>query len=151
MRYELEDEVSSRASDDENAPPSSQVRATLETIQHAFSHLTRNVLASDSLGEDSDADGSDRDRNHKSRAAAPAVDIAQAQVNSREDAFKMLIKASEFFRKTEPHSPVSYMLQQTVEFGRMDLPQLLQTLIGDEDVLQGLFESVSACRCKDDR
>lgn len=126
--------------DDENAPPSSQVRATLETIQHAFSHLTRNVLASDSLGEQ---DSDDEESNEITKVSGgPAVDIAQAQVNSREDAFKMLIKASEFFRKTEPHSPVSYMLQQTVEFGRMDLPQLLQTLIGDEDVLKDFSKRV---------
>ena len=52
----------------------------------------------------------------------------------------MLMKASEFFRKTEPHSPVSYMLQQTVEFGRMDLPTLLQKLIQDSSVLKNLSE-----------
>lgn len=126
---------------DDQTPPSSQIRRTLESIQQAFAALTRNVLASEPGGEagGDDPDVGSTELTHK---AAPSVDLAQAQVNNREDAFRMLIKASEFFRKTEPHSPVSYMLQQAVEFGRMDLPTLLSKLIQDEDVLRNFSERV---------
>lgn len=124
--------------EEDYTPPSSQIRRTLETIKQAFSNVTRNVLSSDT---DSDVE-TDAEATSTGLTQNPArtVDLTQAQVNNREDAFRMLMKASEFFRKTEPHSPVSYMLQQTVEFGRMDLPTLLEKLIQDTSVLRNLSE-----------
>ncbi|QDV86137.1 type VI secretion system protein TssA [Planctomycetes bacterium TBK1r] len=124
--------------EEDHTPPSSQIRRTLETIQQAFSNLTRNLLSSNGDAEP-EGDG-ETTATGLTPNAGPKVDLAQAQVNNREDAFRMLMKASEFFRKTEPHSPVSYMLQQTVEFGRMDLPTLLQKLIQDSSVLKNLSE-----------
>ena len=126
--------------EEDHTPPSSQIRRTLETIQQAFSNLTRNLLSSDSEAEVGDE--SEEGATGLTQKSGQNVDLAQAQVNNREDAFRMLMKASEFFRKTEPHSPVSYMLQQAVEFGRMDLPTLLEKLIRDEDVLKNFSERV---------
>ncbi|WP_182870515.1 type VI secretion system protein TssA [Stieleria mannarensis] len=138
MTATLEDKCRVEGDEEDHTPPSSQIRRTLESIQQAFSNLTRNLLSGDSdAGGEGDAETS---ATGLAPNAAPQVDLAQAQVNNREDAFRMLMKASEFFRKTEPHSPVSYMLQQTVEFGRMDLPTLLQRLIQDSDVLRNLSE-----------
>ncbi|WP_160149372.1 type VI secretion system protein TssA [Roseiconus lacunae] len=122
-------------------PPSSQIRRALEALQQSFATLTRNLL-SDGGGEVAAGGSDEGSPTGIASPSAPSVDIAQAQVNNREDAFRMLMKASEFFRKTEPHSPVSYMLQQAVEFGRMDLPTLLQTLIRDDDVLKNFSERV---------
>lgn len=132
------------------APPSSQIRSTLEEIRRTIGLLTRDVLsggAAAGMAADGDAaDGGTLGTAAAGDSAAPggltraAVDPAQVQVNNREDAFRMLLKASEFFRKTEPHSPVSYMLQQAVRFGRMELPELLKELISDEDVLQRFAE-----------
>ncbi|MEM6471428.1 MAG: type VI secretion system protein TssA [Planctomycetota bacterium] len=124
--------------EDDCTPPSSQIRGTLSDIQQAFTALTRHLLG----GAEDDAEENSENDETGLTSSAKTVDIAQAQVNNREDAFRMLIKASEFFRKTEPHSPVSYMLQQAVEFGRMDLPSLLQKLIDDQSVLKGLSERV---------
>lgn len=124
--------------EEDYTPPSSQIQRTLESIHQAFSNLTRNLLSNDS--EEAGEGDNDESSTGLTQKAAQTVDLAQAQVNNREDAFRMLMKASEFFRKTEPHSPVSYMLQQTVEFGRMDLPTLLAKLIQDEDVLRNFSE-----------
>ena len=122
------------------APPSSQIRRALETIQQAYGVLTRNLLDGEG-GDESESVGQDSETG-LAQKSTQTVDLAQAQVNNREDAFRMLLKASEFFRKTEPHSPVSYMLKQAVEFGRMDLPTLLEKLINDEDVLKNFSERV---------
>ncbi|MFU7558999.1 type VI secretion system protein TssA [Roseiconus sp. JC912] len=123
-------------------PPSSQIRRALQSVQQSFATLTRNLLSDGGSGEVTSEVAEDSDSTGMTSPATPKVDLAQAQVNNREDAFRMLMKASEFFRKTEPHSPVSYMLQQAVEFGRMDLPTLLQTLIRDEDVLKNFSDRV---------
>jgi type VI secretion system protein ImpA len=39
---------------------------------------------------------------------------------------------ADYFRQSEPHSPVSYALEQAVRWGRMPLPDLLAELIPDE-------------------
>lgn len=59
-------------------------------------------------------------------------------VNSREKALDLLLQVAQYFRRSEPHSPVSYALEQAVRWGKMPLPQLLLELIGDEAVRSDL-------------
>jgi type VI secretion system protein ImpA len=47
------------------------------------------------------------------------------RVQTREDAFRALLQVADFFRRTEPHSPVSYALEQAVRWGRMSLPGIV--------------------------
>src|SRR5690606_35970383 len=61
------------------------------------------------------------------QAHAPAA-VANV-INSREAAFKQLTEIAEFFRKTEPHSPVSYVLEKAVKWGHMPLDELIIELI----------------------
>lgn len=61
------------------------------------------------------------------REAAPS-----GVLRSREDAFLSLQRVAEYFRTTEPHSPLSYVLEQAVRWGRLPLPALLPELIPDE-------------------
>jgi type VI secretion system protein ImpA len=52
---------------------------------------------------------------------------------------RQLKQVAEFFRKTEPHSPLSYALEQTVRWGGMSLPELLKDFIDNNDVLNGVY------------
>ena len=52
-------------------------------------------------------------------------------VPSREHALIMLQEIAEYFRRTEPHSPLAYTLEQAVRWGRTPLPKLLEELIPD--------------------
>ena len=54
----------------------------------------------------------------------------------------MLSQVAEFFRKTEPHSPVSYLVQRAVKWGQMPLDVWLQDVIKDGGVLDGLRETL---------
>jgi type VI secretion system protein ImpA len=60
-------------------------------------------------------------------------------LNRREDAFRVLEQVADFFRRTEPHSPVSYCVQQAVRWGRMPLNELLTELISDDNVRKDMF------------
>ncbi|MFO0014834.1 MAG: ImpA family type VI secretion system protein [Planctomycetota bacterium] len=60
-------------------------------------------------------------------------------VGSREEALRQLKQVAEFFRKTEPHSPLSYALEQTVRWGGMSLPDLLKEFIDSDEVLNGVY------------
>ena len=61
---------------------------------------------------------------------------------TREEAFGVLLTIAQFFRKTEPHSPVSYALEQVVRWGKMPLPQLLVDVLPEEVPRQQLFRLV---------
>ena len=63
-------------------------------------------------------------------------------VRSRQEALRRLSEVAEFFRQTEPHSPVSYLVQRAVKWGTMPLDGWLQEVIKDEAVLGALRETL---------
>jgi type VI secretion system protein ImpA len=72
----------------------------------------------------------------------PGGPTRSGEIRDREDAFQTLLKVADFFRRTEPHTPVSYALEQAVRWGRMALPELLAELIPDEQPRVTLFKQV---------
>jgi len=87
----------------------------------------------DETGED--ADGSPAASGGRSGAAGGAI-------NSRRDALKRLDEIASFFQSTEPHSPVSYLVQKAVKWGNMPLENWLQEVIKDDSVLSQLRETL---------
>jgi len=61
-------------------------------------------------------------------------------IATRRDALRLLGRVAEFFRRTEPHSPVSYLLQRAVRWGEMPLDQWLGEVVKDSTVLENLRE-----------
>jgi type VI secretion system protein ImpA len=80
----------------------------------------------------------------------PAPTAPPGTVQTREQALETLTKVADFFRKTEPHSPMSYALDQIVRWGRMPLPELWTELIGDEAPRKSVFKQVGI-RLGDDK
>jgi type VI secretion system protein ImpA len=64
-------------------------------------------------------------------AAAAAVAAATPALPTREDMLRELGRIADFFRRTEPHSPLSYTLDEAVRRGRLTLPELLEELVPD--------------------
>jgi type VI secretion system protein ImpA len=52
-------------------------------------------------------------------------------LRTREDAIRQLEDLAEYFRKTEPHSPLAYTLEDAVRRARMPLPDLLAEVLPD--------------------
>jgi type VI secretion system protein ImpA len=75
--------------------------------------------------------------------SAPEVikgnDRQAISLKSREDALNSLLKVASFFRRTEPHSPLSYSLEQAVRWGKMPLPDLLRELVPSDEVLNEVY------------
>lgn len=65
-------------------------------------------------------------------AAAPAAAVS-GEIADREQAFRTLLRVAEFFRRTEPHSSLSFAIETLVRRGRMDFMELIGELLPDEN------------------
>ncbi len=63
-------------------------------------------------------------------------------IQSRKDAIRRLSEIAAFFTRTEPHSPVAYLVQRAVKWGNMPLESWLQDVIKDESVLFQLRQTL---------
>lgn len=63
-------------------------------------------------------------------------------IANRKEALRRLAEIAAFFQKTEPHSPVSYLVQRAVKWGNMGLESWLQEVIKDQTVLFQLRETL---------
>lgn len=128
-----------------DAPPTSAVR---ELLQNALAVVTR--LAGDKLAvaeeqgeEDAAEAGGGEDTGAGSTGGGGRGRSARpGEIASREDALRMLEEVARWFRRVEPHSPLSYTLEEAVRRGRMSLPDLLAELMPDETTRSGFLSSL---------
>lgn len=109
----------------EDAPPTRTIIEVLQVCLGAVKHIGKLKFPIEAEIED-EAEASEGEQN-----GGDTVKVRKGPIASREDAFKQLTEIAEFFRKTEPHSPVSYVLQKAVKWGNMPLGELISELIPD--------------------
>ncbi len=76
-------------------------------------------------------------------AAAPgaaAGAAASGPLQTRAQALQQLRQVADFFRRTEPHSPVAYLAEKAARWGAMDLESWLRTVVKDSGSLAHLEE-----------
>ena len=127
------------------APPTSNILNVLEDCLGAVKHIGKHKLPV--VGEDSDEAGESSAA--ESGAGGSTSVAASGPVQSREQAFRQLSEISEFFRKTEPHSPISYILAKAVKWGDMSLSELIQELIPDSSSRE-YFGSLTGVKTDDE-
>ena len=75
-------------------------------------------------------------------AGGAAVAAAPRALRTREDAIKQLEEIADFFRKTEPHSPLAFTLDDAVRRARMALPDLLAEILPDADMRKAMLNTL---------
>lgn len=110
-----------------DAPPTSNIINTLEDTLGVINHIGKYKLPEESSNEEEFLNDSSSEHTAKTSGGGP--------IKTRADAFKNLIEISNFFRKTEPHSPISYALDKAVKWGDMSLSELMRELIPDSSSL----------------
>ncbi|OUS30153.1 hypothetical protein A9Q99_06650 [Gammaproteobacteria bacterium 45_16_T64] len=116
----------------EFSPPSSNIKNILNEILGVINHLAKDKLALAAPAEDAAEAEAGEDGAAAATGGAPsAANVAATAVQSREEAFKQLLRISDFFMKTEPHSPVPYAIEKAVRWGRMPLHELMNELLTD--------------------
>lgn len=73
---------------------------------------------------EADASEGDADGEESVPASGPA-----GAPTSREDAYRQLLLIADYLARTEPHSPVPYLIKRAVEWGNKPLSELLAELI----------------------
>jgi type VI secretion system protein ImpA len=78
-------------------------------------------------------------------AGAPGARIG-GPITSRQQALRQLSQVAAFFRQTEPHSPISYLVQRAVRWGDMPLEDLLKEVVKSSDALAHIWETLGITR-----
>lgn len=68
--------------------------------------------------------------------------VSSGPIRNRAEALKRLAEIAAFFQRTEPHSPVFYLIQRAVKWGNMPFETWLQDVVKDETVLSQIKETL---------
>ncbi len=138
---ELANQVEERCGED--MMPSSTIQNLLEDCLGAARQIAGPLLAVLEPPADSDEQIVTMDTTLADGALAnggfSTTDVSNRAIRTREEAFRSLQVIAEYFRQAEPHSPVSYALEQVVRWGRMELPELMEELIADDGSRRHVF------------
>ena len=125
----IESRLDSLCGSDE-APSTRAIVAALEECRSAINHIAKHKLPISEIASTEETTDTITSTATKGANTNTANAVANALV-SRDAAFKQLMDIAQFFRKTEPHSPVSYALEKAVKWGNMSLEDLIVELIPD--------------------
>ncbi len=131
--YELYQNVLDTYCEDE-PQPTARIYETLKSTLQTLTYLAGDRLQSAPASDDP-APEPPPTEDVAEPIVAP-VPAASAGALDRPQALRMLEDIANFFRRTEPHSPVSYAIEQAVYWSRLSLPELLSELIPDESARQ---------------
>jgi type VI secretion system protein ImpA len=111
------------------------VRSTVESIAREKGGLVAPSEAGD--------DGTPLVEDYEARERAPERYAAgSGPVHSRDEAFRRLREVAEYFRKTEPHNPVYYLVERAIRWGQMPLDKWLEDVVKDAGVLDQVRETL---------
>jgi len=110
---------------DQAAPPSSNIRNTLIEAAAAIRTLGGRDQEPAPVEPAAVAAGTDESGQPVMRAPVASPE----GISSRDEAFETLLSVARYFRRTEPHSPISLSIETLVRRGRMDFSELLAELL----------------------
>jgi type VI secretion system protein ImpA len=94
--------------------------------------LKRGVRLGAAVDESAEA-ASNGDGTHAGGYSHGSNGARSGPIDNRDDALQRLREVADFFRRTEPHSPVPYLIQRAINWSRMSFEQLLVELVKDEN------------------
>ncbi len=107
-----------------------EVLATIERLARDAARTSGEVAAAPK-GISSSDDG----RGEVVMFGSASATSTSGPIQSRADAYYRLAEAAEYLMRTEPHSPVPYLVKRAVQWGNMSLAQLLYEFVGNPEDL----------------
>jgi type VI secretion system protein ImpA len=111
-----------------DAPPTSNIRDLLRKILDAVTSFSKDLIAR----EQPALEAAQSEGGTAAGGGGSPIIVAQGAISGREDALRTLSQVAEYFRKTEPHSPIAQSLDDLVRRARLPFAELLQELLGDD-------------------
>ncbi|MEX0794151.1 MAG: type VI secretion system protein TssA [Pirellulaceae bacterium] len=134
----LDENCTANSYGEETSPSLTSFRQKIEAIQSTIKTLMSDLLDDADAAAEGDGTGEVSADGTAAPAGGGGGGMVVGTIQSRTEAVKALRKVADFFRKTEPHSPVSYALEQVANWAGLTLPELLKELINDSSVLDDL-------------
>lgn len=123
-------------------PGLGDLRKTLDGIRSLIGNIVKEKRVSEPYpGETEEARAVSANASDDTRSAYGQSATA-GSIKARQDAFKRLVEVADYFRMTEPHSPVAYLVERAIKWGQMPLEIWLEDVIKDGLVLGQLRETL---------
>lgn len=133
------------ASDD--LQPTGKILEVLNEVKTHINYLVRDrqlELLDDAVMEDDSLDNQEPDR----AASSDNKHFSIGHIENRRQALQGLSVITTYFKSTEPHSPISYSLEQAMRWANMPLTDLIRELIPD-DSARNKFQNLVGIQSND--
>lgn len=108
--------------------PTSKIMEALVSCRQVLTYIAGDRLKSDEIESEVNV-VNERGQNDADTSKVLSHGFV---IEDRQAALKTLRDVAAFFRRTEPHSPISYSVEQAVRWSNMSLTELIKELIPDE-------------------
>jgi type VI secretion system protein ImpA len=116
-----------------DGPSTSGIRDVLDEI----TALATRFAPAEEAGE-AEAGGAEAGDGAAAAAGGGGTSVRGPAMN-REDMLKELGRIADYFRKSEPQSPLAYTLEEAVRRGRMTWPELMAEVVADVSVRENIL------------
>lgn len=118
-----------------DGPNFSNARTALQDTQHLLKRFAkeRGLLQTDDASNADPVQATDA-------SASPAASFSGGAPATRAQALAQLRQVAEYFRRTEPHSPVAYLADKAAKWGEVPLHQWLRSVLKDPASLAQIEE-----------
>lgn len=122
------------------APSMRRVSEVLERIEEIavmiLGQLEESTAAADEGGESQAGDAGEM------AGAGGGGGGTGRGIRTRDDVIKQIEEAAEWFRRTEPHSPMAFTLMDAARRARLPLPELLEEVLPDNETRRAMLTAL---------
>jgi type VI secretion system protein ImpA len=138
--------IEERYRDAEDLPILTDVRKALEGVDHMIGEIEK-VIGPLRKSDEEPVEEAGGEEDGGGVAAGPARakftgDGVPLEPLDRADALRRLQAVAGYFRKAEPHSPITYLVERAIAWAGLPLDKWLEEVVKDETVLAGIRETL---------
>jgi type VI secretion system protein ImpA len=123
----------------QDAPPTRRVSETMDSILSIINQFAPPEVAESAAAAETEETAAGEG---EVMEASGGQMVSKKKVVTREDALGTLTEIAEFFRRTEPQSPLAYTIDEAIRRGRLSWPELLAELVSDQAVRNNILNSL---------